>query len=73
MGKRRDSLAATFRPEPQALARITAQAESHIREVEWRIARLGALIDAGQADRDLVIERIGVAIELARLDVEVLP
>jgi hypothetical protein len=69
-GKRRNFLATTFRPESLALARISARAENHIREAEWRIARLGALIDAGQADRDLVIERIGVAIELARLDEE---
>jgi hypothetical protein len=72
-GKRRGSFATTFRPESQALARITARAENHLRDIEWRIGRLRAFVAAGQVDRSLVVERLGVAIELARLDVEVLP
>jgi hypothetical protein len=52
------------------LARITARAENHLREVEWRIIRLGQLVDADEADRSLIVERIGVACELARLDEE---
>ena len=69
-GKRRSSLATTFRPESQALARITARAENHLRDIEWRIGRLGAFVAAGQVDRRLVTERLEVAIELARLDEE---
>jgi hypothetical protein len=69
-GKRRGSFATTFSPEPQALARITARVENHIREVESRIIRLGQLVDADEADRDLVLERLGVAVELAGLDLE---
>ena len=69
-GKRRCSFATTFRPESQALARITARAENHLRDIEWRIGRLGAFVAAGQVDRSLVTERLGVAIELARLDEE---
>jgi hypothetical protein len=69
-GKRRNSFATTFRPESQALARISARAENHLREVEWRIIRLGQLVDANQAHRSLIVERIGVACELARLDEE---
>jgi hypothetical protein len=49
---------------------ITARAEGHIRDLEWRLDRLGALVDTGQVDRSLIIERLGVAIELARLDEE---
>jgi hypothetical protein len=48
--------------------RITARAENHLCDIEWRIARLGAFVAAGQVDRSLVTERIGVALELARLD-----
>jgi hypothetical protein len=69
-GKRRGSFATTFRLESQALARITARAENHPRDIEWRIGRLGAFVAAGQVDRSLVTERLGVAIELARLDEE---
>jgi hypothetical protein len=50
--------------------RITAQAETHLRDLEWRIGRLGQLADKGHADRSMVVERIGVACELARLDEE---
>jgi hypothetical protein len=50
--------------------RLTARAEGHLRDLEWRLGRLGALADAGQADRALIVERLGVAIELARLDEE---
>jgi hypothetical protein len=59
-----------FSPKSQASAQITARAENHLRDLEWRIGRLGALVAAGQADRRLVTERLGVAIELARLDDE---
>jgi hypothetical protein len=69
-GTRRYFFATTFRPESQALARINARAENHLRDLEWRIGRLGSLVDAGQADRSLVVERLGVAMELARLDEE---
>jgi hypothetical protein len=72
-GKRRGSFATTIRQQSQALARITARAENHLRDIEWRIGRLGAFVAAGQVDRSLVTERLGVAIELARLDVEALP
>jgi hypothetical protein len=50
--------------------RITARAEGHLRDLEWRIARLGQLVDADEADRSLIVERIGVACELARLEAE---
>jgi hypothetical protein len=69
-GTRSYSFATTFRPESQALARINGRAENHLGDLEWRIGRLGSLVHAGQADRPLVVERIGVAIELARLDEE---
>jgi hypothetical protein len=52
------------------LARITARAESHLRDIEWRICRLGQLVAAGEVDRSLVVERLGVAIELARLEAQ---
>ena len=58
---------ARTRVEPR---RITAQAEAHLRDLEWRIGRLGELADKGHADRSTIIERIGVACELARLDQE---
>ena len=48
--------------------RLTARAENHLRDIEWRISRLGAFVAAGQVDRSLVTERLGVAIELARLE-----
>jgi hypothetical protein len=67
-GKRRGSFATTISPDSQALARITARAENHLRDLEWRIGRLGAFVAAGQVDRSLVTERIGVALELARLE-----
>ena|ERR1700722_3644680 len=67
-GKRRGSFATTFRPESQALARIPARAENHLRDIEWRISRLGAFVATGQVDRSLVSERLGVAIKLARLE-----
>jgi hypothetical protein len=67
-GKRRGSFATTFSQESQALARITARAENHLSEVEWRISRLGQFVASGQVDRSLVTERLGVAIELARLE-----
>jgi hypothetical protein len=69
-GKRRELLATIFHPESQAFARVTPRAENHLREVEWRIIRLGQLVDADQADRSLVVDRVGVACELARLDEE---
>jgi hypothetical protein len=69
-GKRRGSFGTTFRPESQALAPITARAENHLRDIESRISRLGAFVAAGQDDRALIVERLGVAIELARLDEE---
>jgi hypothetical protein len=50
--------------------RITARAEAHLRDLEWRIGRLGELADKGHADRSTIIERIGVACELARLEAE---
>jgi hypothetical protein len=50
--------------------RITARAEGHLRDLEWRIGRLGQLVDADEADRSLIVERIGVACELARLEAE---
>jgi hypothetical protein len=50
--------------------RLTARAEGHLRDLEWRLGRLGTLADADQADRSLIVERLGVAIELARLDEE---
>jgi hypothetical protein len=53
--------------------RITARAENHLRDIEWRIARLGAFVASGQVDRSLIVERLGVAIELARLNDEGLP
>ena|ERR1700733_2836070 len=58
---------ARTRVEPR---RITAQAEAHLRDLEWRIGRLGELADKGHADRSTTIERIGVACELARLEAE---
>jgi hypothetical protein len=67
-GKRRGSLATTICPESQALARITARAERLLRELEWRIGRIGELVGAGQVDRSLVVERLGVVLELARLE-----
>jgi hypothetical protein len=67
-GKRRGSFANTLSPKSQALARITARAENHLRDLEWRIGRLGEFVAAGQVDRSLVIERLGGAIELARLE-----
>jgi hypothetical protein len=70
LGKPHELSANTFRPKSQALARITARAENHLRDVEWRIGRLGAFVAAGQVDRSLVTERLGVAIELARLEEE---
>ena len=69
-GKRRNSFATTFRPGSQALARITARAENHLRDLEWRIGRLGELADKGHADRSMIVERLEVALELARLDEE---
>jgi hypothetical protein len=73
LGRSNCSDATTFRQQYPASARITARAEAHLSQVEWRIARIGALVAVGHADRSLVVERLGVAIELARLDVEVLP
>jgi hypothetical protein len=70
LGKRRGLPATIFSPKAQASARISARAENHLRDVEWRIGRLGAFVAAGQVDRSLVTERLGVAIELARLDEE---
>ena len=58
---------ARTRVEPR---RITAQAGAHLRDLEWRIGRLGELADKGHADRSTIIERIGVACELARLEAE---
>jgi hypothetical protein len=55
------------------LARITARAENHLCDIEWRVARLGALVASGQVDRSLIVERLRVAIELARLVEAVLP
>jgi hypothetical protein len=47
--------------------RITARAENHLVNIEWRIARLGAFVASGRVDRSLIVERLGVAIELSRL------
>jgi hypothetical protein len=68
MGNRRGSIATTIRPESKASARITARAENHLRELEWRIGRIGELVGAGQVDRSIVVERLGVVLELARLE-----
>jgi hypothetical protein len=70
LGRQNNFDATTFPPKSQAFARITAGAENHLRDLEWRIGRLGAFVAAGQVDRSLVTERLGVAIELARLDEE---
>jgi hypothetical protein len=55
---------------PRRPPQITARAENHLRDIEWRIARLGAFTASGQVDRGIIVERLGVAIELARLDEE---
>jgi hypothetical protein len=73
LGRQNSFVATTIRPESQAFPRITARVENHIREVESRVIRLGQLVDVDQADRSMIVERLGVAIELARLDVEVPP
>src|SRR5580692_4178250 len=67
-GTRRSSFATTLSPKSQALARITARAENHLSDIEWRIGRLGAFVAAGQVDRSVVVERLGVVLELARLE-----
>ena len=66
-GRQNNFGATTFPPKSQALARITARAENHLSDIEWRIGRLGAFVAAGQVDRSLVVERLESAIELARL------
>jgi hypothetical protein len=68
LGRSNCSLATPICSKSQVLARITAPAENHLRELEWRIGHLGALVGAGHADRSLFVERLGVAIELARLE-----
>jgi hypothetical protein len=67
LGRRNSLEANTLSPESQAFPRITARAENYLRALEWRIGHLGALVGAGHADRSLVAERLGGAIELARL------
>jgi hypothetical protein len=73
MGNQRGSIATTICQDPQAFPRITARAENHLRELEWRIGRIGALVGAGQIDRSIVVERLGVVLELARLDAAYMP
>ena len=68
MGNQRGSIATTICQDFQALPRITARGENHLRELEWRISRLGAFVAAGQVERSIVVERLGVAIEIARLE-----
>jgi hypothetical protein len=67
MGKRRNSLATTFSPKSQLLARISARAERHLSDVEWRLSRLGDDARAGRADRRLVVERLRAAVVRAGL------
>jgi hypothetical protein len=67
LGRLNSFEATIFRQQSQGLARITARAEAHLSQVEWRIARIGALVAVGHADRSLVVQRLEVAIELARL------
>ena len=69
LGGRNSFKANIFRQQSQALPRISARAEAHLGQVEWRISRLGSLVGAGHADRSLVVRRLRVAIERARLEV----
>jgi hypothetical protein len=41
LGRLNSSEATTFRQQSQASPRITARAERHLSEVEWRLSRLG--------------------------------
>jgi hypothetical protein len=67
LGRLNSFEATTLSPKSQSFPRITARAENHLRELEWRIGHLGALVGAGHADHSLVAQRLVVAIELARL------
>jgi hypothetical protein len=47
--------------------RISARAENHLSEVEWRIARVGQAIHSGHADRGLVADGLRAAVIRAGL------
>lgn len=40
------------------IARITARAENHLAQIEWRLLRIGQAVAVGGADRGLVADRL---------------
>jgi hypothetical protein len=59
-----------FSPKSQASAQITARAENHLAEIEWRLARVGRAVALGHADRNMVADRIRAALVRANLNSE---
>jgi hypothetical protein len=55
-------------PIALASARITAQAENHLAQIEWRLARVGQAVALGHADRNMVADRIRAALVRANLN-----